>query len=223
MLTAALQICAWQEVSPALLPPTLDPEVSPADEWHPQPGCAVCRKPAHVDVSCFACSVTHSVFHVTLHPGHLFLGHTGLPCSLHEPGVPWSSLSALWPANSSFAGAFTSKAAVGTHGHSALRWVFRWLRVRPRSPGQVCGSVPRFADLTNGIPPALLHRTPRGSAQQLLLPWAGLSDFRSLPGRGWLGPGPSIRAAPQLLGPAAEQCPVLGAQQAAPRLSARED
>lgn len=25
----ACQICAWQEVSPALLPPTLDPEMSP--------------------------------------------------------------------------------------------------------------------------------------------------------------------------------------------------
>ena len=71
--------------------------------------------------------------------------------------------------------------------------------------------------------PALLHRTPWVSVQQLFAPtWVGLSDFRSLPGRGRLGPGPSIRAALGS-GPAGEQCPVLGEQQAVPWLSGRED
>lgn len=67
--------------------------------------------------------VTHSVFHVTVHLGHLCpSGHPGLPGLLHEPGIPWAPFS-LCPAEFFFWGTLTSKAVAGTHGH----WVFQWL------------------------------------------------------------------------------------------------
>lgn len=96
------------------------------------PGVLCARTPAHVDVCVLCPHITHSVFHGTVHLGHLCtldiqdcLAHLR---AWHSVG----SLSALWPAEFFFWGAFTSKAAVGTHGdcalQCALRWVFRWLR-----------------------------------------------------------------------------------------------
>ena len=126
------QICAWQEVSPALRPPSLNPEVSPADEWHLQPRAFCAHASLHTWMSaCFA-HISHTASSTGQYILAICVPWTHRTALLtYKPGIPWVLLALCGLLNSSFGGHLQARlqwAPMDTALRCALRWVFRWLR-----------------------------------------------------------------------------------------------